>query len=102
MGSILPKNHNTMTPINYHKRYHEPRRIPAKPSEQPRSQKHDLGPLLLMKMNVGERGRMPDWCPWPAVAYSHNYLNLSSFYPSIAADTSRNTSKMTRVSSSQK
>jgi hypothetical protein len=43
------------------------------------------------------------WCPWPAVAYSHNHLNLSSFYPSIAADTSRNTSKMTRgVSSSQK
>jgi hypothetical protein len=38
---------------------------------------------------------------WPAVAYSHNHLNLSSFYPSIAADTSRNTSKMTRVSSSQ-
>jgi hypothetical protein len=29
------------------------------------------------------------WCPWPAVAYSHKHLNLSSFYPSIAADTSK-------------
>ncbi|MCA6111159.1 hypothetical protein [Bradyrhizobium cenepequi] len=36
------------------------------------------------------------WCPWPAVAYSRNHLNLRSFYPSIAADTSRNTSKLTR------
>src|SRR6266851_734204 len=45
--------------------YHDPPRIPAKPGEQPRSQKYYLGPSLLMKMNVGERGRMPDWCPWP-------------------------------------
>jgi hypothetical protein len=42
------------------------------------------------------------WCPWPAIAYSRNHLNLRSFYPSIAADTSRNTSKMTRGTSSQK
>jgi hypothetical protein len=42
------------------------------------------------------------WCPWPAVAYFRNHLNLRSFYPSIAADTSRNTSKMTCSISSQK
>lgn len=42
------------------------------------------------------------WCPWPAVAYSHNHLNLWSFYPSIAPDTSRNTSKMTRGIGTQK
>jgi hypothetical protein len=29
------------------------------------------------------------WCPWPAVAHSRNHLNLRSFYPSIAADTSQ-------------
>ena len=28
------------------------------------------------------------WCPWPAIAYSRNHLNLRSFYPSIAADAS--------------
>jgi len=39
------------------------------------------------------------WRPWPAVAYSHNHLN---FYPQMAADTSRNTSKMTRGIGSQK
>ncbi|WP_426409762.1 hypothetical protein [Bradyrhizobium ganzhouense] len=39
----------------------------------------------------------PDWCPWPAVAYSHNYLNLKSLSSSIAADTSTNTSKMKPV-----
>jgi hypothetical protein len=32
--------------------------------------------------------------PWPAVAYSRNHLNFRSFYPSIAPDTSRNTSKI--------
>jgi adenylate cyclase len=32
---------------------------------RPRSRNCDLWPSLLRKMNVGGRGRTPDWCPWP-------------------------------------
>src|SRR6266700_5333436 len=65
MGSIPPKNHDTMTPTNYHEGYHEIPRIPGKPGEQLRSRKCDFCLSLLVKLNVGERGRMPCWCPWP-------------------------------------
>jgi len=42
------------------------------------------------------------WCPWPAIAYYHNQLNLKQFSSPIAANTNRNTNKMTLGISSQK
>jgi hypothetical protein len=44
--------------------------------------------LLLLVFSV--------WCPWPAIAEYHNHLKLKSLLSSVAADTSTNTSRMTR------